>query len=66
MARAMSARRFPRPIPTASQRLRRFMQTPLTRKCWLANFDAVGVGYSYNPDSDGVLYCVQLFYAEKH
>lgn len=29
-----------------------------------ANFDAVGVGYSYNPDSDGVLYCVQLFYAE--
>lgn len=32
----------------------------------LANFDAVGVGYSYNPDSDGVLYCVQLFYAEKH
>ena len=29
-----------------------------------ANFDAVGIGYSYNPDSDGVLYCVQLFYAE--
>lgn len=31
-----------------------------------ANFDTVGVGYSYNPDSEGVLYCVQLYYAEKN
>ena len=30
-----------------------------------ANFDLLGIGYSYNPDSEGVLYCVQLFYAEK-
>ena len=29
-----------------------------------ANYDATGIGYSYNPDSDGVLYCVQLFFAD--
>lgn len=31
-----------------------------------ANFTDVGVGFAYNPDSEGVLYCTQLFYAEKY
>jgi uncharacterized protein YkwD len=29
-----------------------------------ANFDAVGAGFAYNADSEGQLYCVQVFYAK--
>lgn len=42
-----------------------FYSNAMYQEILSANFDLLGIGYSYNPDSEGVLYCVQLFYAEK-
>ncbi len=35
------------------------------REILQANFASQGIGFSYNPKSEGILYGVQLFFAEK-
>ncbi|MBE6936883.1 MAG: hypothetical protein E7458_10425 [Ruminococcaceae bacterium] len=43
-----------------------FLVNPSYQEILNANFTDVGAGFAYNPDSEGVLYCTQLFYAEKY
>ncbi len=54
-----------RAFPNAQTAFSAHLSSPQYRAVLTANYTAMGAGVAYNPQSDGILYYTQIFYASK-